>query len=388
MADLQGIGNLLQGMGAGFAGFGPQHAQAQAIQQETAFLNDERRRKALIRDFATVYSLGSQGNWDSATKLLENRVQHIQTLKGDPSDTLALLNTIKAGKTDEALSELGAFIQAGVLAGDIDAGRGNSPSQFSGMNMMTDGQRMFMVTGVNDPNTGQVSPSVVAVDGSGVAPQGPLQLVNNIGLTANQIPGQKGAEAYATADARGNAGYQWAGPTASAEAQARANVEAATAPKIAADTTAAQEEAKANVERKIAQRGNATAFDAYQQAMNNIRGSFAKTDTGPIAGRMPAVTAGQQTAEGAISAAAPVLKQLFRSAGEGVFTDRDQQLLIDMLPKRTDHPEVVESKLGMIDSVVAAKLNMSGAPAAQPVPRETPKRRATDTPNVVNWDDL
>ena len=378
----------LMGMGAWFSGQGPQYMYARQQQQEAEFLNDERRRKAMIRDFATVYSLGSQGQWDTSLKLLNNRIENIRKLNGDPSDTIGLRDQIAAGNYEEVMGELGAFIQAGVLAGDIDAVRGNSPSQFSGMNMMTDGQRMFMVTGVNDPNTGQVSPSVVAVDGSGVAPQGPLQLVNNIGLTANQIPGQKGAEAYATADARGNAGYQWAGPIAGAEAQARANVEAATAPKIAADTTAAQEEAKANVERKIAQRGNATAFDAYQQAMNNIRGSFAKTDTGPIAGRMPAVTAGQQTAEGAISAAAPVLKQLFRSAGEGVFTDRDQQLLIDMLPKRTDHPEVVESKLGMIDSVVAAKLNMSGAPAAQPVPRETPKRRATDTPNVVNWDDL
>jgi hypothetical protein len=381
MADLAQWGELLQGIGAGFSGQGTQYMQAKA---QAEFLNDERRRKAMIRDFATVYSLGQAGQWDTAARLLQNRIGDVQRLGGDPKDTMALYEHIAdPAKREAGMAELGAFIQAGVLAGDIDAGRGNSPSQFSGMNMMTDGQRMFMVTGVNDPNTGQVSPSVVAVDGSGVAPQGPLQLVNNIGLTANQIPGQKGAEAYATADARGNAGYQWAGPTASAEAQARANVEAATAPKIAADTTAAQEEAKADVERKIAQRGNAVAFDAYQQAMNNIRASFGKTNTGPVAGRMPAVTAGQQTAEGAVAAAAPVLKQLFRSAGEGVFTDKDQQLLIDMLPKRTDHPEVVESKLQMVDAVVAAKLNM-GNPQAQTlegpvtVPRETPRRRKED----------
>jgi len=340
---------------------------ARQQQQEAEFLNDERRRKAMIRDFATVYSLGSQGQWDSATRLLENRVQHINTLKGDPSDTLALLNTIKAGKTDEALSELGAFMQAGIMAGDIE-----SPTAQGGMASAK--TRQFV-----DGTVQMVMPdgSVQVVLPNGQRVQGEEARAAMQNAMANEV-NYAGQRSGAAAMAQQGAQFQYAAPIAGAQAQARADVEAATAPQIAADTTAAKEGAKFAAERENAQRGNATAFDAYQQAMNGIRTSFGKTDTGPIAGRMPAVTAGQQTAEGAIAAAAPVLKQLFRSAGEGVFTDRDQQLLIDMLPKRTDHPEVVESKLGMIDSVVAAKLNMSGAPAAQPVPRETPRRRSTD----------
>lgn len=376
MADWQGIGNLLQGVGAGFSGNLPQYQQAQAMQQEAEFLKDERRRKAMITDYARVYSLGQAGQWDTAARLLQNRIGDIQRLGGDPKDTMALYEHIAdPAKREAGMAELGAFIQAGILSGDIEAPGGDqSPQQFGATYMGKDqAGNLFQITQARDPNTGNAQ-TVMSPVGHNSPQQGQLSIVGQMGMTSGEAVGYAGDRAAAQQAAQ----YQYAAPIAGAQAQARADVEAATAPQIAADTTAAQEEAKANVERKIAQRGNATAFDAYQQAMNGIRTSFGKTDTGPIAGRMPAVTAGQQTAEGAIAAAAPVLKQLFRSAGEGVFTDKDQQLLIDMLPKRTDHPEVVESKLGMIDSVVAAKLNMSGAPAAQPVPRETPKRRATD----------
>jgi len=129
--------------------------------------------------------------------------------------------------------------------------------------------------------------------------------------------------------------------------------------------TRAEETAKTDIDRANQARTNAMAFSAYQEAMKGISNAFTGTDTGPVAGWVPAVTAAQQTAEGAVAAAAPVLKQLFRSAGEGVFTDKDQQLLMDMMPKRTDHPEVVQYKLATIDKIVAAKLGTGGQSATQ-----------------------
>jgi hypothetical protein len=65
-------------------------------------------------------------------------------------------------------------------------------------------------------------------------------------------------------------------------------------------------------------------------------------------------------AEGAVAAIAPVLKQLFRVAGEGVFTDRDQQLLLDMVPKRTDFPQAREAKLANIDKIVFVCHSLGG----------------------------
>ena len=53
---------------------------------------------------------------------------------------------------------------------------------------------------------------------------------------------------------------------------------------------------------------------------------------------------------------APVLKQLFRASGEGTFTDKDQEMLIAMVPTRSTLPEARVVQLAAIDSIVSAKL--------------------------------
>jgi hypothetical protein len=62
---------------------------------------------------------------------------------------------------------------------------------------------------------------------------------------------------------------------------------------------------------------------------------------------------------------APVLKQMFRESGEGVFTDRDQDMLIAMLPTRIDHPEAAKAKMQGIDAIVRAKLGQGQQSAPQ-----------------------
>ena len=110
-------------------------------------------------------------------------------------------------------------------------------------------------------------------------------------------------------------------------------------------------------------------WDMYTTARSGVMEGLARTMTGPIAGRIPAVTANQQIAEGGVAAMAPVLKQLFRVSGEGVFTDRDQALLLDMVPKRSDRPEAREAKMRNIDAIVRAKLGLP--PETAPGPQAT-----------------
>jgi hypothetical protein len=55
---------------------------------------------------------------------------------------------------------------------------------------------------------------------------------------------------------------------------------------------------------------------------------------------------------------APVLKQIFRVAGEGTFTDKDQALLLEMVPTRKDSPEARAIKTQNIDNIIRAKLGM------------------------------
>lgn len=105
-----------------------------------------------------------------------------------------------------------------------------------------------------------------------------------------------------------------------------------------------------------AQSDRDATLQLYETAMAGLRSGLDGTVTGPVAGRFPAVTTGQQVAEGGVAAMAPILKQLFRAAGEGTFTDKDQELLLRMVPTRTDTPEAREAKMQNIDNIVRAKL--------------------------------
>lgn len=132
----------------------------------------------------------------------------------------------------------------------------------------------------------------------------------------------------------------------------------------------AQNAAKQNELNQANQRTLAIWKTARQGLVEGLEG----TRTGPASGRIPAVTTGQQVAEGAIAAVAPVLKQLFRAAGEGIFTDKDQELLLDMVPKRTDTPEARKIKMANIDAIINAKLGGISS--------------STGASNVIDFNDL
>jgi hypothetical protein len=63
----------------------------------------------------------------------------------------------------------------------------------------------------------------------------------------------------------------------------------------------------------------ATTLKTYETARDGLMDALKNTVTGPVLGRSPAMTEDQQVAEGAVAAMAPVLKQMFRIAGEGTF---------------------------------------------------------------------
>jgi hypothetical protein len=134
-------------------------------------------------------------------------------------------------------------------------------------------------------------------------------------------------------------------------------------PEVKAAVTGAQERIKNEVELEATAKKNSIALDMYNAATKSLEKALQGIETGPVAGRLPAVTAKQQTAEGAVAAVAPILKSLFRTAGEGTFTDKDQELLTNMLPTRKDHPETIKAKLQNINAIVRAKLNSGSNPS-------------------------
>ena len=100
-------------------------------------------------------------------------------------------------------------------------------------------------------------------------------------------------------------------------------------------------------------------LQAYATARDGLLDGLEGTDaTGPFVGRIPATTSAAQIADGGVAAMAPILKGLFRSAGEGTFTDKDQELLMGMVPTRNDRPDARAAKIANIDRIVSAKMGM------------------------------
>ena len=111
--------------------------------------------------------------------------------------------------------------------------------------------------------------------------------------------------------------------------------------------------------------------------------------TGKIFGNLPAVTTGAQLADNAKAILLPLMKGVWRGAGEGVFTDKDQETLEAMFPSRDMTPEAAKQALLIVRQLTELKLqnptfdiNMYGnalrnrgaptAPAAPAVATPTP----------------
>jgi len=137
------------------------------------------------------------------------------------------------------------------------------------------------------------------------------------------------------------------------------------APAIKSAVIAATSAANQEADIKTKGRSNGVALDVYRTGMKGLIDALGQTDTGPFVGLSPALTSNQQIADGAVAAMAPILKQIFRSAGEGTFTDSDQKLLTQMIPTRTDSKKAIASKLSNIDAIVRSKLS-EGVNAEEP----------------------
>jgi len=118
MATLQEIlSNVsvgLQGFGAGVRGGGQQFLQNR--QTQLTNLSNERRQGMLI-DNRGALTLLRKGDVPRATQLLQNRVQEIQRLGGDPTDTQGLLDTITRGDIQGAIADSEVLDNAAVLRG-------------------------------------------------------------------------------------------------------------------------------------------------------------------------------------------------------------------------------------------------------------------------------
>lgn len=130
-------------------------------------------------------------------------------------------------------------------------------------------------------------------------------------------------------------------------------------------------------------------YNTYEAAKSSLISGLSGSVTGPIMGRLPALTEGQQVAEGAVAQMAPVLKDIFRVSGEGTFTDRDQDLLLRMVATRANSPGAATKKIEAMDKIVKAKLGLSD-PMSEDEINDLAKSvgvNVGDKDNGINWSD-
>ena len=137
------IGAALGGFGAGVQGKGQEYL---AGLQERRVDEEKKRLAAMVKDAKQAYDFINRGDVNNAMSLIQDRVQMINELGGDPSDTARIGSMLQSGRIAEAQNELRGFL------------RPFMPTEAIKASELTDsGQRVTF-----DPLTGQATAEDVA----------------------------------------------------------------------------------------------------------------------------------------------------------------------------------------------------------------------------------
>lgn len=98
----------LGGFGAGVQGKGPEYL---AGLQEQRAEEEKKRLAAMVKDAKTAYDFINRGDVNNAMSLIQDRVQMINKLGGDPSDTARIGSMLESGRIAEAQNELRGFLR-------------------------------------------------------------------------------------------------------------------------------------------------------------------------------------------------------------------------------------------------------------------------------------
>jgi hypothetical protein len=107
-SKLQKFGEMLGGFGAGVQGRGQEYLTG--LQERRA--NEEKKRlSAMVKDAKQAYDFINRGDVNNAQALIQDRVQMINRLGGDPSDTARIGAMIESGNIGLAKQELESFLR-------------------------------------------------------------------------------------------------------------------------------------------------------------------------------------------------------------------------------------------------------------------------------------
>ena len=141
-SKLSKIADALGGFGAGVQGRGQEYLTG--LQERRA--EEERKRlAAMVKDAKQAYDFINRGDVNNAEALIQDRVQMINRMGGDPSDTARIGSMLQSGNIGQAKQELESFL------------RPFMPTETVKGSDVIDGQRVVI-----DPLTGETRAEPIA----------------------------------------------------------------------------------------------------------------------------------------------------------------------------------------------------------------------------------
>ena len=306
-----------------------QFAQTQnrALEQQIDQRTDDQKNQSLFNTALQV----SQASDADIIPLLEANVLKVQSMGGNADESMRALELAKTGDLTKVREGANNLIDIGVRQGDIKAPGGKKSS----------GQVEFesLISGFSDED--KVKARRVK---AGLTPR-------MVGSATQTIANLGNAATVADVEA----------VMAGAKEVGKLKGQQQLKPEVEAAVIASVGQAKASVKALAENKSNSKTLGVYNTAMGNLTKALDGTITGPFIGLTPALTSNAQIADGAISMMIPLMKDVFRGAGEGSFSDGDQKVLIDLIPTRSDTPEARASRISMIDSIIRSKLSNPSA---------------------------
>ena len=319
---------------------------------------DANRQNEIIRSVAefapTLKPLLENGDYVGSLQALQVRKQDLQSRGVDTTETDDAIQEIMNGNPDNVLQSLN-------VAESEAANRG----LIGGVKDMTAAQRerKSLLDDLKSPDENIRKSAEVALRIAAPASSSAQERIAGDKNLGDAVANQKAAEEAAKETAR-----------LSAQLKLQPEVDAA----VKSAVLLAQNEA----DRVESDRSSKRALDVYNVGMKGLTSAMGDAYTGSFAGLMPAITQKARVADGAVAAMAPILKAMFRSSGEGTFTDKDQEMLVAMIPTRRDDDETRAAKLKNIDAIVRTKLGSS-----DPAPSEQSKPGDNDVNLILENDE-
>jgi hypothetical protein len=309
-------------------------AKQRALEQQIDQRTDAQKNQSLFRAALMVGAASDE----EIIPILESQIAKVRGLGGDPEESIRALELARAGDFDRVREAAKNLISVGVRQGDIQPLPGDVKSaEAKGFEDLVKDFTPEEKAKARRIKAG-LSPRAVGSAAQSIAQQG---IADDVAAVQATLEGAKEVAKL------------------TAQKQLKPVIEAAVIDSVG--------RAKALVKRAEEERSNTKALNVYTTGMGNLARTLDKTVTGPFAGFTPALTSNAQIAEGAVAMMKPLLKDVFRGAGEGTFTDADQKVLTDMIPTRDDLPAARAAKLAMMDAIIRAKLGSAQQqPQVQP----------------------